>query len=106
MKKNIHPKWFDEAEIAVNDKVVAKVGSTQEKINVVIWSGNHPFYTGEEVFVDTDNLIEKFNEKLKVASSSKSIRSKKEKKKSRVEKRNAAMGNSPVTLKDMLKNLG
>lgn len=106
MKKNTHPKWNKKASFKVNGSQVAEVGSTQDEVNVVIWSGNHPYYTGEEVFVDTDNLVEKFNEKVENAKKSKKkLRNKSQRRKDRRTKRTSTKGNKEVTLKDMLKNL-
>ncbi len=106
MKNEIHPKWNKNVKVVCNDKVVAEVGSTMSELNVSIWSGNHPFYTGEQVFVDTENLIEKFNEKVKAAeTTSKVAVSKREKRQKRTDKKKSVAASGPVTLKDMLKNL-
>ena len=37
--------------------------STKQKLNVDIWSGNHPFYTGLIKIVDTEGRIERFRKK-------------------------------------------
>ena len=44
-KKNLHPNWY-QTKVFCDGKLVLEVGSTQEELNVDIWSGNHPFYTG------------------------------------------------------------
>ena len=39
------------------------VGSTKETLNVDIWSGNHPFYTGSQKIIDTEGRVERFMRK-------------------------------------------
>jgi large subunit ribosomal protein L31 len=39
------------------------VGSTQPEINVEIWSGNHPFYTGTQKIIDTEGRVDRFMRK-------------------------------------------
>jgi large subunit ribosomal protein L31 len=102
MKKNIHPKWNKNVPVVSNGQVIMHVDSTREELSVEIWSGNHPFYTGKETLVDTDNLVEKFNKKMEKAST---VVNKKEKRQRRVEKRKTSVQSGPVTLKDMLSNL-
>ena len=41
-KKDIHPEWYDNTEVYCDGKLVYTVSSTKEKLNVDIWSGNHP----------------------------------------------------------------
>ncbi len=101
MKKNIHPEWH-KTEVKLNGKTVMTVGSTVSEINVEIWSGTHPFYTGEQILVDTDSLVEKFNKKRELASSAGKVVKKKDR---RLSKKKEALSKGPVTLKDMLKNL-
>jgi len=103
MKKGIHPKWNKNVEITHNGKTIMTVGSTSENLDVEIWSGNHPFYTGKETLVDTDNLVDKFNEKLKKAS--KKVTNKRSKREKRRRKTKETYNKKQVTLKDMLKDI-
>ncbi|HSM58139.1 MAG TPA: 50S ribosomal protein L31 [Candidatus Sulfomarinibacteraceae bacterium] len=64
MKKDIHPEWYPEAEVVVNGEVVMRVGSTKPRLNVEIWSGTHPFYTGQQRLVDTEGQVERFLKRL------------------------------------------
>jgi large subunit ribosomal protein L31 len=64
MKKEIHPEWYPEAEVIVNGEVVMHVGSTQPKLSVEIWSGTHPFYTGQQRLLDTEGQVERFLKRL------------------------------------------
>ena len=62
-KKDIHPKWYDEAKVFCDGQLVMTVGSTKPELNVDIWSGNHPFYTGSSTMLDTEGRVEKFMKK-------------------------------------------
>ena len=64
MKKDIHPEWYPDAEVIVNGEVVMRVGSTQPQLNVEIWSGTHPFYTGQQRLLDTEGQVERFLKRL------------------------------------------
>lgn len=64
MKKDIHPKWYPEAKVICNGEVVMTVGSTQPELIVDIWSGNHPFYTGEQRIIDSGGQVERFMKRL------------------------------------------
>ncbi len=63
MKKNIHPKYFNEALVRCACGNEFKVGSTKPEIKVEVCSKCHPFFTGESRFVDTEGKIEKFKKK-------------------------------------------
>lgn len=63
MKKNIHPKYFNEAIIRCACGNEIRVGSTKPEIKVEVCSKCHPFFTGESRFVDTEGKIEKFKKK-------------------------------------------
>jgi large subunit ribosomal protein L31 len=60
MKKDIHPKFFEEAVVSCVCGNTFTVGATMEKINVEICSDCHPFYTGNEKVLDTAGRVEKF----------------------------------------------
>jgi large subunit ribosomal protein L31 len=38
-------------------------GSTQPELNVDVWSGNHPFYTGTQKILDTEGRVDRFMRK-------------------------------------------
>lgn len=63
MKATIHPKYFDNCQVncACGNKFVT--GSTLEKIDVEVCSKCHPFFTGQQKFVDIKGRIDKFKEK-------------------------------------------
>jgi large subunit ribosomal protein L31 len=64
MKKEIHPKYYKEAEVTCACGNKFKVGSTQEKIIVDVCSSCHPFFTGQEKIVDTMGRVEKFKQRM------------------------------------------
>ena len=84
-KSDIHPTWYPEAKVICNGEVVMTTGSTQPEIQVDVWSGNHPFFTGTQKILDTEGRVDRFMRKYGMASSDSSEekdKSKKEKKES------------------------
>lgn len=65
-RKNIHPQWYKESKVYCDGKHIMTVGSTKEIMNVDIWSGNHPFFTGSQRIIDTEGRVEKFMKKYKI----------------------------------------
>ncbi len=63
MKEKIHPEYFEDAVIkcACGNEII--IGSTQKEITVDICSACHPFFTGQQKFVDTAGRVEKFKKK-------------------------------------------
>ena len=64
MKEEIHPEWYPEAKVICNGEVVMTVGATKPELHVEIYSGNHPFYTGQQRLVDTEGQVERFMRRL------------------------------------------
>ena len=64
MKKEIHPEWYPEAKVICNGEEILTVGATKPILHVEIWSGNHPFYTGQQRLVDTEGQVERFIKRL------------------------------------------
>jgi len=67
MKPNIHPKWYPEAKVVCACGNTFTVGSTKQEIRVEVCSACHPFYTGQQKFVDALGRVEKFQAKQKSA---------------------------------------
>ena len=67
MKKGIHPKYYPEAKVMVNGEQVMITGSTRPELRLEVWSGNHPFYTGEQRILDTAGQVDRFMKKLQVS---------------------------------------
>ena len=59
MKADIHPEYV-ECTVTCGCGNSFTTRSTTDKINVEICSACHPFYTGQQKFVDTAGRIEKF----------------------------------------------
>ena len=100
MKTAIHPKWFAQAKVTCSCGNTFMTGSTKEEIKVEVCSSCHPFFTGQQKFVDTLGRVEKFQAKQKAASGKENV-SKKQKillKKIAEAKEEAAR---PKSLKDM-----
>ena len=71
-KSGIHPEWYPEAKVFCNGELVATMGSTKPEINVDVWSGNHPFYTGTQRIMDTEGRVERFLRKYGMSDSTSS----------------------------------
>jgi large subunit ribosomal protein L31 len=102
MKKNIHPKLFLDAK--VTDLSTGKsftLASTKQELSVEVTNLSHPFYTGKQRIVDTENLVKKFESKRKSANTEK-ISNKREKMKKRASKVASINTKKTLTLKDML----
>jgi large subunit ribosomal protein L31 len=65
MKKELHPKWYPEAEVIYDGEVVMTIGATQPRVVVEIWSGTHPFYTGQARLIDTEGQVDRFMRRLR-----------------------------------------
>jgi large subunit ribosomal protein L31 len=62
-KKEIHPKWFEESQVYCDGQLIMTTSSTRVRLNVDVWSGNHPFYTGSLQILDTAGRVERFMKK-------------------------------------------
>ena len=67
-KPDIHPTWYPDAKVICNGEVVMTTGSTQPEINVDVWSGNHPFFTGTQKILDTEGRVDRFMRKYGMGS--------------------------------------
>ena len=63
MRADIHPKYQD-AEIRCACGNVIKTRSTKHTILVGICNVCHPFYTGQQKFVDTAGRVDKFQQRM------------------------------------------
>jgi large subunit ribosomal protein L31 len=66
MKKEIHPKYFTDAEVTCICGEKYTAGATQKEVKVEICSKCHPFYTGEQRIVDTEGRVERMRRRYKV----------------------------------------
>lgn len=63
MKANIHPQWYPKAQVTCACGASFKTGSTLPVIRVEICSACHPFFTGQQKFVDTLGQVDRFIKK-------------------------------------------
>ena len=64
MKKDIHPKYYENTTVKCACGNTFTVGSTKEFMEIEICSQCHPFYTGKEKMIDTAGRVEKFRKRL------------------------------------------
>lgn len=93
MKQAIHPQFFEQAQVICACGNKFTTGSTQEVIHVELCANCHPFYTGEQRFVDSASRIQKFQKKQEVAKLHVTKKKELEKKKD---------DRAPKTLREML----
>jgi len=62
-KSNIHPTWFEDAQILCDGKPLCLTGSTKRELQIDIWLANHSFYTNSQVLIDSEGRVEKFMKK-------------------------------------------
>lgn len=98
MKANIHPQFNEKAKVICACGNNFTVGSTQDVIHIELCNKCHPFYTGEQKFVDSASMIQKFQKKQDVA---KTYIAKDKEKAEEKKKRD----NTPKTLREMLQAL-
>ncbi len=60
MKAQIHPQYFVDTTVTCSCGNKFITGSTRQSITVEICSKCHPFFTGEQKFVDTKGTVERF----------------------------------------------
>lgn len=63
MKKDIHPKYYDEAVVTCACGNTFTVGSTRESLRVETCSACHPFYSGKQKSRERGGRAAKFREK-------------------------------------------
>jgi len=64
MKSDIHPKYV-ECKVTCGCGNTFMTRATVPILNVEVCSNCHPFYTGQQRFVDTAGRVEKFQKKFK-----------------------------------------
>jgi len=85
MRSKIHPTYYSDTQVQCKGCGHSfTTGSTKKHIEVEVCSNCHPFYTGEQKFIDTKGLVEKFQRKQKIAQEiQKKLKPKKQKKQAR-----------------------
>lgn len=67
MKANIHPQWYPEATVTCACGNTFTTGSTVPAIRVEMCSACHPFFTGQQKFVDTLGQVDRFIKKTETS---------------------------------------
>lgn len=67
MKADIHPQWYPEATVTCACGNTFTTGSTLPAIRVEICSSCHPFFTGQQKFVDTLGQVDRFIKKTETS---------------------------------------
>ncbi len=65
MKKNIHPE-YGPARIACACGNVLETRSTVKEMHVNTCSKCHPFYTGQQTFIDTEGRVDQFYKRYNI----------------------------------------
>lgn len=77
MQKKIHPQWNNQATVTCACGNTFTTGSVSDSIQLDICNKCHPFFTGEEKFVDTQGRVEKFMKKMAAAKAKQATNPKK-----------------------------
>ena len=64
MKPNVHPETYEVIAHCTCGNEFPTI-STEKEIKVTLCSACHPFFTGQQKFVDTAGRIEKFEKRYK-----------------------------------------
>lgn len=64
MKKDIHPKYYPQAQVICACGNTWTVGATVPLIRTDVCSKCHPFFTGEQRIVDTEGQVDRFRSRL------------------------------------------
>ncbi len=68
MRQGIHPNYKKVKAICISCGAEFETGSTLDEIRVDTCSKCHPFYTGEQKFVQTAGRIDRFNKRAALAN--------------------------------------
>lgn len=102
MKNGIHPDYNEKVTVTCACGNKFETGSTIDSVSVEICSACHPFWTGDQKFVDIEGRVDKFIKKQAVADKARQERIKAIKAKAEKEKQTQE---APKSLKEMLKTL-
>jgi large subunit ribosomal protein L31 len=75
MKDNIHPNYVDTV-ISCTCGATYQTRSTVQNISVGICAACHPFFTGEQKFIDTAGRVEKFAKRFGASTARRTVKPK------------------------------
>jgi len=64
MKANIHPNYYRVTATCTSCGNTFETGSTLKELRVDTCSNCHPFFTGQQKFVQATGRVERFNKRL------------------------------------------
>ena len=64
MKTEIHPTYYEEAQVVCSCGNTFTTGATKQNIKVEICGACHPFFTGELRIVDTEGRVERLKRRF------------------------------------------
>ncbi len=64
MKTEIHPTYYEEAQVVCSCGNTFTTGATKQNIKVEICGACHPFFTGEQRIVDTEGRVERLKRRF------------------------------------------
>ena len=99
MKASIHPNWHTDTKVTCACGNTFVTGSTIDSIRVEICYKCHPFFTGQQKFVDTLGRVDKFQLRTKKAEEQKAVREEKIQAKQRENR-----SQDRLSLRDLLMN--
>src|SRR4030042_4582395 len=102
MKQKIHPTYYDNCKVTCACGNTFITGSTLPEIKLEICSNCHPYFTGEEKFVDTLGRVERFKQKQAAQAAKKYVK-KSDRKKLKEKELNRKAAKKPQSLKEVLR---
>jgi len=102
MKKDIHPKWYPNAQVICSCGATYTMGATQEVIRTDVCSACHPFFTGEQRIVDTEGQVERFMRRLERRQELVELDEKRQTKKQRRRKKRAIVEIVPESAEEVV----
>lgn len=100
MKQDTHPTYYSDCKVTCACGNVFPTGSTKKEINVEVCAACHPFFTGEQKFVDTEGRVDKFMRKQEEAKAKRAkVKAIKE---AKAERQGDNEQERPKSLKDLL----
>ena len=63
MKTEIHPEYFQEAQVTCSCGNIFTTGATKPLLRVEVCSACHPYFTGEQRIVDTEGRVDRMKKR-------------------------------------------
>jgi len=64
VKKEIHPTFYNNANVVCSCGNTFTTGATKAHLRVEVCSRCHPYFTGEQRIVDTEGRVERFRRRF------------------------------------------